>query len=557
MSRLALLGLVSLVACGGELGDDPLTAPGERPPGGGIQPASQDPADQVFDPTTIHDIELTMTAADWATVRDNPGAKLWVKADFAWDGERVDQIGLRAFGAGSLIAGKPSLKLSFDRHVRGQAWRGLDELKLDNSSQDVGYLNEYLCTAAMRAAGVPASRTGWARVTVNGAFAGFFVVLESVDDRFVERWFGHDDGALYSMNDHNWGQGLNPMADPLTWYEAETAFGGDGAALAAAADALATGTMDEVRARVDVDGFLRESVARSIMGSQDSFSADGNNFYLFDDRGRVSIIPWDFDVDLGAWYPATALTVDPRHPWTTSPWSYNSHSRVPYTDPVLQRALADGADVDAIVRELLAGPLQWEALDARAAAGAALIRADATADVLHRGAALEQRAYDLRLFLHQRWSALHGGEVAHCPAAPAGVLRAADLGVAGTVGWDALRVDETPQWGPGFMVAGEHACTGLFAHAPSTLTFTVPPGYGRLRGKAGLQDWRQRCGDGAAFAIRQGGVDLWTSGLRKNYDAALAFDVELAPGPATLVTTPNAEYSCDTTSWLDLELSPR
>lgn len=557
MGRLALACLVTLVACGDEHGDAPSTAPGQPQPADDVLPASQDPADAVFDPARIHDIALTMTAADWATVRDNPAAKRWVEADFAWDGERVGRIGVRAFGAGSLIAGKPSLKLSFDRNVRGQEWRGLDELKLDNSSQDVGYLNEYVCTAAMRAAGVPASRTGWARLTVNGTFAGFFVVLESVDDRFVERWFGHDDGGLYSLNDHNWGQGLNPMADPLTWYETETTFGGDGSELAAAATALASGTMAEVRARVDVDGFVRESVARSIMGSQDSFSADGNNFYLFDDHGRVSIIPWDFDVDLGAWYPVTALTVDPRHPWTTSPWSYNSRSHAPYTDPVLVRALADGADVDRLIDELLAGPLSWESLDAYAAAGAALIRADAEADVLGRGAALGQRAFDLRLFLHARWSALRGGEVAHCPPAPPGVRRAADLGVTGTVGWDTLRIDHTAQWGPGFMVAGEHACTGLFAHAPSTLTFDVPAGYGRLRGKAGLQDWRQRCGDGAAFAIRQGGVELWASGLRRNYDPALEFVVELAPGPVTLVTTPNGEYTCDTTSWLDLELSPR
>lgn len=553
-----LLGsLLPWVACGGTVGDDPGVerGPAATTVGGEILPASQDPSDAVFDPTTIHDVALELAPADWASVRDHPGAKLWVRADFAWDGERVARIGVRAFGAGSLIAGKPSLKLSFDHEVRGQDWRGLDELKLDNASQDPGFLNEYLCTSAMRRAGIPAGRTGWARVTVNGAPAGFFVVLESIDDRFVQRWFGHDDGALYSMNGHHWGQGLNPMADPLTWYEPETAFGGDGHELAAAAAVVATGSPAEVEAAVDTAGFLRESVARSVMGSQDAFSADGNNFYLFDDHGRIRIVPWDFDVDLGAWYPDTVLTVEPRHPWTTSPWSRNSLTGVPYTDPVLRRALDRGADVDALTAELLAGPFAWESMDAQAAAAIALIRDAVHADVLGRGAAFDQRAFDLRLWLHGRWSTLAGREVAYCPAAPTGVLRAADLAPTGTVGWGELLIDRS-HWGPGFTVAGAHHCTGVFAHAPSTVTITVPAGYGRLRGAVGLQDWRQRCGDGARFTISQSGVDLWTSPDLHNYDAAVAFGpLALAPGPATLTTSPLGEYSCDTAAWLDLELA--
>ncbi len=494
--RSALIGLLlALAACGGTIGDDPgeVTGPAADNVAGGVLPDSQDPADAVFDPGRVHDLALELAPADWALVRDNPWAKTWVKGSFTWNGERLDDIGVRAFGAGSLIAGKPSLKLSFDRHVADQEWRGLDELKLDNASQDVGFLNEHVATAAMRRAGVPASRNGWARVTVNGAPAGFFVVLESVDDRFLERWFGHDDGALYSMKQHNWGQGLNPMADPLTWFEPETSFGGDGQELAAAATVLATGTFAEVEAAVDVGGFLRESVARSVMGSLDSFSADGNNYYLFADRDRVRIIPWDFDVDLGGYYFDTAMTVDAHHPWTTSPWAYNALTRAPYTDPVLRRALEAGADVDALVAELLAGPFAWPLMDASAATGALVIRDAVHADVLGRGAAFEQRALDLRLFLHSRWSALAGREVAHCPAAAAGVRRTADLAATGTVGWGAARRSHAV--GPGL-------------HGPRRAPLQRPvrarPEHGAHRGPRRLRSAaRRRRPPGLEAALRQ------------------------------------------------------
>ncbi|MFZ5482304.1 MAG: CotH kinase family protein [Myxococcota bacterium] len=519
----------------------------------GTTPEETDPTVAVFDPDRVHVIALEMDATSWLDVRDNPWAETWHVADFRFGDERVETIGIRAFGQGSEIAGKPSLKLSFDKWVEGQEWRDLDELKLDNSSQDVGFLNERLATAILRRFGVPAARTGWARVEVNGEPAGFFVILESIDDRFVERWFGHDDGVLYGMNSGYWGQGLNPMQDGLTWYEPQTSVDGDGTDLVALAEVVAGGSDAELAAALDLTAFARESVARSAMGSMDAFSADGNNFYLYDDHGVWHPVPWDFDVDLGGYYFSTALTVDASQPWATSPWSYNAVTGADYEDPVLKRNLALGLDVDALIAELTEGAMAWETVDAEAAAAAALIRDDVYADVLGYGPSFDQRAADVRLWLHARLSALTGGEVADCPR-PADALAVGELGPAGTVGWGELLVDET-YWGPGFNVAGEHACTGLFAHAPSRVTVTVPEGYARLTGAAGLQDWNQQCGDGATFAIEQAGETLWRSDGVANYDAAVPFDVQVSQGTLTLVADPAAEYSCDTAAWVDVWLS--
>jgi hypothetical protein len=512
-----------------------------------VIPDAPDPTDAVFDPTRIREIELTLAPSDWTEVRDNPWAKTWVTGEFSSEGQVLGEVGVRAFGAGSMRAGKPSLKLSFDREVRGQTWQGLDEVKLDNSSQDVGFLNEFVATAAMRRAEVPASRTGWARLTVNGSHAGFFVLLESVDDRFVKRWFGHDDGPLYSMNAHNWGNGLNPMEDPLYWYEPETSFGGDGEGLRAAADALASGV--DVERFVDLEGFFTESIARSIMGSLDSFSADGNNFYLFVDEGRVRIIPWDFDVDLGGYYPTTAMAVDPLQPWLTSPWSYNSATHAPYTDPVLLAALDAGFDPDALIHDLLTGPLSWAAMDADAVEGAKLIADAVHEDVFGYGPSFDRRRHDLRLFLHARWSALLGEDAADC-VEPQGTP-VADLQPTGAVGWGSLTVDAS-NWGPGFSVAGEHTCTGLFVHAPSTVSISVAAG--ELTGSVGLQDWFQACGDGAEFAIEQNGQTLWSSEVLHNYDPAEPFSVTVEDGTVLLQSTAGQTYNCDTSVWLGVEL---
>lgn len=561
MSVLPALALRIVAGCARSAGDDP---DGDTPSGTTLTegaehvPGADDPTDAVFDPARIAAIALTMDPSDWASLRDDPwgaGAD-WVSADFAWDGEVVPDVAVRPFGYGSRIGGKPSLKISFDRSAAGRAWRGLEQLKLDNSSQDATFLHERVGNAILRRFGVPAPRTGWAELAVNGDDAGFFVVLEPIDDRFLERWFGHDDGALYGTRQGAWGHGLTPFQRPWSdYYETQTGAGGDGSALITAADALASGDDAAITAALDTDGFLRESLARSAFGSWDSFSADGNNFYLYDDHGLVRIIPWDLDYDFETPGVANALAVDPRAPWLTSPWSSDSVTGADYVDPVLSWHLAEGADTDGLLVELGSDAMAFDTVDAEVAASAALIRDAVAADPLGYGGSFDRNVAELRLFLHTRTSALLGREAKTCPEAPDGVLRAADLAIDGEVGWGALLVDAT-DWGPGFVIAGETYCTGVFAHAPSSLTVDVPAGCDVLSARVGLQDWDQACGDGATFRIEQGGAELWRSATLANYSPAEPTgDIAVAAGALTLIADPNGDYACDTAVWADLEVT--
>lgn len=523
-------------------------------------PTAPDPSDAVFDPTVVHELILAMDSEAWADVRDNPSAKNWHAANFAFDADPELRVAVRAFGAGSLVAGKPSLKIDFNREVPGQRWRGLDELKLDNSSQDRGYLNEFTASTIYREIGIPASRSGWTELVVNGQGAGFFVLLESIDDELVKRWFGDSEGHLYSTNEHYWGQGLNPISgDPSLWFASQTSTGGDATDVAALAELVASGTDEELLAVLDLEGFFRESVTRSVLGSLDSFLADGNNYYLYHHHGNWKLIPWDFDADLGyPWYFEQALMVDPQQPWLSSPWAYNCVSGVPYTDPVLLRALAMGMEPENVIRELMEGPLAWEPLAARIEAAEELIRPHVEADVLGSGPYFQTRQADLRLFLHARLSGLAGRAWAPCPKAKAQELRAADLAPTGTVGWGSLAVDST-NWGPGLVINGDAFCSGIFAHSPSRVELTIPKGYGQFSGAVGLQDWNRNvvCDTGAYFSIQQEDVTLWTSGLIRGYTDAQPFGpIEVQEGQLVLIVDPNGDYSCDTSAWVDLSLVP-
>ena len=67
---------------------------------------------------------------------------------------------------------------------------------------------------------------------------------------------------------------------------------------------------------LDLDGFWTESIVRSISGSPDAFSADGNNFYLYHrpDTGRFEMIPWDFNMTYGNFSCGHPQDPDPAIP---------------------------------------------------------------------------------------------------------------------------------------------------------------------------------------------------------------------------------------------------
>lgn len=546
-------------------------APLEQVPGTG----DISPSDVVFDHSTIHDIYLTLDEDDWEDISANPWAESWHTAAFTWDDETVTEVAVRAFGYSSHVAGKPPLKIDFNRVVEGQRWRGLECLKLRNGYYDASFMHDALETWMLRAAGVPASRTGWARVWANGEMVGFYTVMEPIDDRFLEANFGNDDGPLYSIDGIR-GHGLMPLDDALAYFQYNTSVTGDGGDLEDLTRVVAEGSDEDLARVIDLDNFFTESIVRTMAGSQDSFSADGNNFYLYNDpgedvdptdqHGTWRVIPWDYNFDFTSFGLTAALTVDPSRPWATSDYAFDPHTGVPYVDVLMERQIASGRDVDARVAELLTGPLDYAGVVAQVERWRALIADEVATDPMGGETAFAQGVANDLLYIHMRWSNELGAEVADCAALEDGAAPVRDMAPTGTVGWSSLSADgwlwsggcvSTDSACVGFDIASTHYCTGLFAHAPSDVTITVPEGMSGLRGAVGLQLFAQDCSTGARFSVEQDGVVLWESGVLSSYSEAEDMgDVPVEPGEVRLVTDPLGDYSCDTTAWVELRAVP-
>ncbi len=154
-----------------------------------------DATGELFSQETIHRFELVLNAASVQDLNNNPTA--YTDA-ILMDGKLEYEVGIRIKGTSSYqsLSGKPSFKIDVNRY-RDQAFRGVKKLNLHNMYYDPMLMSEELAYGMFRDAGVPAPRTGFARLSVNGSDYGLYSVIEVADDEFLERWFEDGDGNLY------------------------------------------------------------------------------------------------------------------------------------------------------------------------------------------------------------------------------------------------------------------------------------------------------------------------------------------------------------------------
>ncbi|MFT5683252.1 MAG: spore coat protein CotH [Myxococcota bacterium] len=154
--------------------------------------------DWIFAYDVIHEVEITLPEASVTALGLEPYT--YTEGSVTFDGEAIPLIGVRLRGKiGSFreLSGKPKFKLDFNQYVEDQRFYGLETLSLNNSVVDCSYLKEHIGYALFEAAGVPASRTGIARVSVNGSPYGLYTIIEVPDDRFLRRHYTDPSGNLY------------------------------------------------------------------------------------------------------------------------------------------------------------------------------------------------------------------------------------------------------------------------------------------------------------------------------------------------------------------------
>ncbi|MBN1335114.1 MAG: CotH kinase family protein [Deltaproteobacteria bacterium] len=258
-------------------------------------PASLDPSDTLFQTEEITAFDLLIPAESWSSLSQDPSTEVPASLGFgaAWFGDVHVRI-KGHWGSLRTLDQKAAFKVDlddFDHRLRGQ-----ESLTFNNMVQDPTYLHEYLAYEVYRAAGIPTPRVGWTRLAVNGVDFGLYLLVESVDDVFLERWYADPSGDLY---EGEYGVDFEQGYEGSFEYD-EGDNPHDRSAITQVADALDQPADDAGIARlgtlVDLDEFILNQAIETLVLHWDGYTTQ-NNYRVYHDpaTGRFQILPWGTD----------------------------------------------------------------------------------------------------------------------------------------------------------------------------------------------------------------------------------------------------------------------
>ena len=314
-----LLCVLMAWGCGGT--DDTISGANNSTADAGAADVGQpqpDLTDEVYDPTQLLKVEIELAAGDWDTLRKQtrtwtglfggdclkgPFASpfTWFKGTVKVNGQTFEEADVRKKGfLGSMDDMRPSLKVDLGEHIDGQQFKGVRHLTLNNSKQDPSLARTCLAYSLFKSAGIAAPRCSHAVVSVNGQSLGVYVLLEPLKKDFLKRHFADSKGALLEGALSDFTNRLNVTFDPKNSAAEGVSVDPVMKALESPDDQLEA-TLGEV---LDVDAFINFWAAEVLVGHTDGYTANRNNFYLFQDQQKWKFLPWGADNVLR---PATEL----------------------------------------------------------------------------------------------------------------------------------------------------------------------------------------------------------------------------------------------------------
>ncbi len=269
--------------------------------------------DDIFPTNRVLDIQITVADEDWDTIRYQsrdffsalhesrkvapPEAPYtYVDASVTIDGVVFPNVGVRKKGfLGSLSTTRPSLKVKLNHTDKDAGIGGLTNLTLNNNQQDISLMSQFMGYALFNAAGSPAPRCAYAKVTVNGVNLGVYSHVETVRKSFLRRAFGTDDGTLYEGPYVDFYEGWLGSFEHKTGDDAPgrekiqqliEVLNGDGKNIEGAIGEL-----------VDLDTFYTFWAIEGLLGFWDGYSGNNNNFFIYlnPTTDKFHFLPWGAD----------------------------------------------------------------------------------------------------------------------------------------------------------------------------------------------------------------------------------------------------------------------
>ena len=253
-------------------------------------------------------VELEMPEETWQDITTKASDKKYHECTVTINGERFDHVAIRTKGASSLDDVKMmksdrfSFTLKLNKYVKEQKYHGLTKLLLNNNIWDATQMKDAIVYDMCHFIGLPAPLTNYARITLNGKFFGYYLLVEPVDKHFCQRNYPEEVSNIYKPY-HNLAYTGEEMKN-YTEISNYAKVNGDAASMQRVVAALRS--VDEgkdIAAHVDVEGVMKYMALQTIVVNFDCMTGHNTqNYYLHEGDCKISLIPWDYNLAWGG-YP--------------------------------------------------------------------------------------------------------------------------------------------------------------------------------------------------------------------------------------------------------------
>jgi spore coat protein CotH len=271
----------------------------------------------LFDSAVIARVDITINPDTLQWIYENVDSEIEFHATFKFNNgtinETVNDIGFRLRGNTSRYSQKKSFKVSFNTYEPGRKFYEIEKMNLNGEHNDPSIVRARICWDWLRVMNVPAPRSTHAEVYINGNYYGLYIIVEHIDEEFVNSRFDNNDGNLYKClypADLNY-LGSNPElykldAGSRRVYELTTNTEYDDYSdLAHFIDVLNNTPIASLECEIEkifnLNDYLKIMAMDIITGNWDGYIYNKNNFYLYHntETDRFEYVPYDLDNTLG------------------------------------------------------------------------------------------------------------------------------------------------------------------------------------------------------------------------------------------------------------------
>ncbi|WP_238602153.1 CotH kinase family protein [Lysinibacillus parviboronicapiens] len=260
----------------------------------------------VFNKNKVTTVDIEIAEEDWEDMLENAEEEEFKQANITVNGKRVENVAIRTKGNISLSSvvnsdsNRYSLKIDFDYYDHTKSLLGLKKMNLNNNYSDSTLMREYISYELMEKMGLPTPAHSYMYITVNGEERGLYLGVEAVDETFLANNYGSNSGFLFKPD--GVGSDLQYISDNISDYKGinlKTNEGNiDKSKLVEMLDAI--NNDGEIEKYIDVDEMLRYFAVNTAIVNLDSYQGRlKHNYYLYEDKGVFSIIPWDYNMSFG------------------------------------------------------------------------------------------------------------------------------------------------------------------------------------------------------------------------------------------------------------------